>query len=92
MECKKKFGQEYIYDNDLFNLNQKINCDNDNKNKIKVQCKINFNGDILNYIDNKNIPIEHFSNKIKDIEINYIKIIYLFILLIIILLIIIFNI
>ena len=94
VNCKKKFGQEYIYDNDLFNLNSKINCDNDN---IKIKCKINFNNDILNYIDKKNIPIEHFlnehlSNKIKNIDINYLNIIYLFILLIIILLIIIFYI
>lgn len=59
-QCKKKFGNEYMYDNDIYNNNNKINCKQENE--IKIKCKINlFNNDIINdnTFDSKKI-IEHF--------------------------------
>jgi hypothetical protein len=38
-ECKKKYGNEYIFDNDLYNLNTIVDCDNGGK---KVKCKLDF--------------------------------------------------
>jgi hypothetical protein len=57
--CKKKFGDEYIYDNNIFDLKSIVKCDDNIKQKVK--CKINFSDDALHNIDNS-IPIEHFSN------------------------------
>jgi hypothetical protein len=57
--CRKKYGYEYIYDNNIFDIKSKISCD---KNKKKVKCKLNFeNTDILEFNLNKN-PVEHFNN------------------------------
>jgi len=57
--CKKKFGDEYIYDNNIFDLKNIVKCDDNIKEKVK--CKINFSDDALHNINNS-IPIEHFSN------------------------------
>jgi hypothetical protein len=37
--CKKKYGNEYIYNNDISNIDNIINCDNGDK---KVKCKLQF--------------------------------------------------
>jgi hypothetical protein len=59
ISCKKKYGNEYIYKDDILDLKSKINCD---KNKKKAKCTIDFdNKNILE--DNKNkYSIEHFMN------------------------------
>jgi len=55
--CKNKYGNEYVYDNDISNIENIINCENGSK---KVKCKIQF--------INNNL-IEKFNN-LEDIEKN----------------------
>lgn len=50
--CRKNFGNEYIFDDDIFNKNSIINCSD--KDNIKIKCKLNFDNNIIN---------EHFNNK-----------------------------
>jgi len=52
-ECKKKYGNEYIFDNDIYNLKSVIDCDNGGK---RAKCKLDFSDIIENY-ENK------YSNK-----------------------------
>jgi len=59
--CKKKFGDEYIYDNNIFDLKNIIKCDDNIKEKVK--CKVNFSDNALHHIDNS-APVEHFNNSI----------------------------
>jgi hypothetical protein len=59
--CRKKYGNEYVFDNDYSNLDTVIKCDNGKK----ARCKINMNGnniwDVnLEYSSGTN-SIEHFS-------------------------------
>ncbi len=59
-ECKKKYGNEYIFDNDLFNMESKLECE-DGGNKVK--CKLDFEDKFI--LDHKNLSsksIEHFNN------------------------------
>lgn len=56
-ECKKKYGNEYIFDNDKYNIQSVIECNNGGK---RAKCKLDFNDIIENfenfkYFDNKNI-------------------------------------
>jgi hypothetical protein len=44
-ECKNKYGNEYVFDNDYNNLDTVMNCDKGNRAK----CKINLEYD--NYIE-----------------------------------------
>lgn len=63
LQCKKKFGDGYVYDNDIYNNDNKIECHEDDE--IKIKCKINlFNNDIINKSTflSKKEPIEHFNN------------------------------
>jgi len=58
-ECKKKYGNEYIYDNDILNIDNILECENGGK---KVKCKLQF--------INNNI-VEKFNNIVEE-ENNYI--------------------
>jgi hypothetical protein len=51
--CKKKFGNEYVFDDNIYDLKNIVKCDN---NMEKVKCKINFNSDnlILEKFENNN--------------------------------------
>jgi hypothetical protein len=59
--CKKKFGNEYVFDDNIYDLKNIVKCDN---NMEKVKCKINFNSDnlILEKFENNND--NNFSNYI----------------------------
>jgi hypothetical protein len=62
-QCKKKFGDGYIYDNDIYNNDNKLECHEDDE--IKIKCKMNlFNNDIINKCTflSKKEHIEHFNN------------------------------
>lgn len=66
-ECKKKYGYEYVFDNDKFNMNSVINCKDNSK---KGKCKLHLDNinDINEVNESNNINkshIEHFSNKNK---------------------------
>lgn len=50
-ECKKKYGNEYIFDNDIYNLASVIDCNNGEK---RAKCKIDFNDIIENFENNQN--------------------------------------
>jgi hypothetical protein len=56
-KCKQEFGQEYVYDNDKYDIESVVDCDYDNGNIGKtIKCKLNFDN------TNLNIGIEKFSN------------------------------
>ena len=59
MECKNKYGNEYVFDNNYQNLDIIMKC-NDNKVGKIAKCKINMNGD--NILNNNIEQNEHFSN------------------------------
>lgn len=64
--CKKKYGNEYIFDNDLFNIESKLECEDGN---IMAKCKLDFEDKfILNSSTSKikRDSIEHFNNNICD--------------------------
>ena len=50
-ECKKKYGNEYIFDNDIYNLDSVLNCDDGGK---RVKCKLGFHDIIENFENQKN--------------------------------------
>ena len=56
-QCKKEFGQEYVYDNDKYDIESVVDC-NDNEGNIGkiIKCKLNFDN------TNLNIGIEKFNN------------------------------
>lgn len=57
--CRKNFGDEYIFDDNIFNKDTIINCSDKNKDNIKIRCKVNFD----NYIINEHFKNEHFKNR-----------------------------
>jgi hypothetical protein len=60
-ECKQKFGNEYVFDNNYLNIDSIIKCDNGNK---KIKCKIDMNNNfILENFENYNILSETIYNK-----------------------------
>ena len=59
IECKNKFGNEYVFDNDYQNLDTVMKC-NDNKIGKIAKCKIDMNGD--NLLDMNIEQNEHFTN------------------------------
>jgi hypothetical protein len=77
--CKKKYGNEYVFDDDPFNLDSIKKCQQ--KKDIMVKCKMDLHSDML-IIDNSKI-VEHFNNKYTNKNIYY-NILYLCIFLIII--------
>jgi predicted nucleic acid-binding Zn ribbon protein len=59
-ECKKKYGNEYVFDNDLFNMESKLECEDGN---IKALCKLDFEDKFI--LESKKLSskaIEHFNN------------------------------
>lgn len=71
--CKKEYGSEYVFDDNIYNMESIIKCDHSLKEKVK--CKIE--------MDNKNLQIETFINKFnqKDSQINTYNLLFLSILL-----------
>jgi hypothetical protein len=67
-ECKKEFGQEYIFDNDEYNTESVVECSNNNGNIGKnIKCKLNFDNSNLNIRAltdpfQESTKIEKFSN------------------------------
>jgi hypothetical protein len=58
-ECKKEFGQEYIFDNDEYNTESVVECGNNNGNIGKnIKCKLNF--------DNSNLNIRALTNPFQE--------------------------
>ena len=57
--CKKKYGDEYVFDNDSNNNEYVLKCGNGTK---KAKCKINFDNKVLDSKKILNSHIEHFSN------------------------------
>jgi hypothetical protein len=57
--CKKKYGDEYVFDNDNNNNEYVLKCGNGTK---KAKCKINFDNKVFESKTILNVPIEHFSN------------------------------
>jgi hypothetical protein len=51
--CRKKYGNEYIFDNNVFDTESIIKCQDGG---IKAKCKLS--------LDDKNVIIENFDNKI----------------------------
>lgn len=49
--CNKKFGDEYIFDDNIYDKNTIIKCDNDYK---KIKCKINLNNGYIEHFNNIN--------------------------------------
>jgi hypothetical protein len=63
-KCKKKFGNEYVFDDNIYDLKNIMKCDDNNMEKVK--CKMNFNSDnlILEKFENNNGNNNNFSNYI----------------------------
>jgi hypothetical protein len=57
--CKKKYGDEYVFDNDSNNNEYVLKCGNGTK---KAKCKINFDNKVLDSKKILNNHIEHFTN------------------------------
>ena len=59
--CKKKYGNEYIFDNDLFNIESKLECEDGN---VMAKCKLDFEDKFILESSNskKRDYIEHFNN------------------------------
>lgn len=57
--CKKKYGDEYVFDNDDNNNEYVLKCGNGTK---KAKCKINFDNKVFESKKILNVPIEHFNN------------------------------
>jgi hypothetical protein len=58
-KCSEKYGHEYIFDDNIFDIKSVIKCEDEN---IKVKCKLNFNG-IKDIYQNNSSSIEHFSTE-----------------------------
>jgi len=74
-ECKKKYGNEYIFDNDIYNLKSVMECDNGGK---RAKCKLDFSDIIENY-ENKNSNKELIISIIVLIILIIILVLYFFI-------------
>jgi len=63
--CKKKYGNEYIFDNDLFNIESKLECED---GSVMAKCKLDFEDKfILNSSSSKKRDfVEHFSDNTCD--------------------------
>lgn len=48
--CRKKYGEEYVFDNDIYNTKSVLKCDGGKRGK----CKLNFGSQIIEHYDNKN--------------------------------------
>ena len=60
--CRKNFGDEYIFDNNIFDKNSIINCSD--KDNIKIKCKLNFDNNIINeHFNNEHFNNEYFNNE-----------------------------
>jgi hypothetical protein len=57
--CRAKYGDEYVFDNNSFDLNTVKNCEK--KDEIMVKCKMNFDTDLLN-----SSKIENFQNNDRE--------------------------
>jgi hypothetical protein len=60
--CKKKYGNEYIFDNDLFNIESKLECEDGN---VMAKCKLDFEDKFILESSNskkKRDYVEHFNN------------------------------
>ena len=57
--CKKKYGDEYVFDDDPYNLDSIKKCTE--KKNVMVKCKMDLNNDML-IVDNSKI-VEHYNNK-----------------------------
>jgi len=59
--CKDKYGKEYTFNDDIFNINSIRNCDESGTNSgtKKALCKMDFGGIVQPFIRDK---IEHFEN------------------------------
>jgi hypothetical protein len=66
--CKKQYGNEYIFDDNIFDKSTIIKCDNGEK----IKCKLNFNSDYIE-MHNKTNMIEHFNNIEENINNKFIK-------------------
>lgn len=64
--CKKQYGNEYIFDDNVFDKSTIIKCDDGEK----IKCKLNFNNYIETYKTN---AIEHFNNIEENINNKIIK-------------------
>ena len=68
--CKKKYGNEYVFDDNIYNTESVLDCDNGEK---RVKCNINFNdiSENILYNDvsdiNRRSPIEHYQSEIREI-------------------------
>lgn len=70
--CKKQYGNEYIFDDNVFDKSTIIKCDDGEK----IKCKLNFNNDYIE-MHNKTNAIEHFNNIDKNINNQFINILYI---------------
>lgn len=60
--CKKKYGNEYIFDNNLFDIESKLECDD---GSVMAKCKLNMEDKFIldsNNNTKKRESIEHFNN------------------------------
>ena len=59
ISCKKKFGNEYVFDDNMYNLENKVICENGG---IMAKCKLDFED--KNILDSalNNKKVEHFNN------------------------------
>ena len=55
--CKDKYGKEYVFNDDIYNMNSIIKCDDSTK---KALCKIDFGGLTQPFVSDD--KIEHFKN------------------------------
>ena len=58
--CKDKYGKEYTFNDDIFNMNSVVKCEESDGKSKKALCKMDFSGIVQPFITNK---IEHFENK-----------------------------
>lgn len=71
--CKDKYGSEYIFNDDIFNMNSIVKCTDNSEAQLNTQpkralCKIDFGGISKPFITDK---IEHFENgQISEEELN----------------------
>jgi len=70
--CKKQYGDEYIFDDNVFDKSTIIKCDDGEK----IKCKLNFNNDYIE-MHNKTNVIEHFNDIKKNINNQFINIVYI---------------
>jgi hypothetical protein len=57
--CKDKYGKEYTFNDDIYNMNSVVKCEGTEKSK-KALCKMDFGGIVQPFIRDK---IEHFANE-----------------------------